>query len=129
MGLFKKVPPRPSIDDAQEFIEWMMKYDDQFELMREFFGKNMANIIKSTVQEIRRDLNTHNNGQALLDHLCVIGEHFQNIMPLIEKRGGVLNSPPDMQSAFIVLTTKITILPYFVKYKYGLSLPIDIEEL
>jgi hypothetical protein len=32
-----------------------------------------------------------------------------------------------MQSAFIALTTKMTILPYFVKYKYGLSLPFEFE--
>ena len=128
MALFKKkLPQRPSINDEQAFIEWMMKYDDQFNLMREYIGKKYANVIKLSVQEILHDLNTHNNGQALLNHLCVISDNFQNIMPLIEKRGGVLNSPPEMQSAFIALTTKMTILPYFVKYKYGLSLPFEFE--
>ena len=129
MGLFKKIPPRPSINYEQKFIEWMLRYDEQFSLIRKYFRKKKwANVTKATIQEIMGDLNTHNNGQALMDHLCVIGEHFQNIMPLIEKRGGVLNSPPEMQAAFIALTTKMTILPYFVKYKYGLSLPIDIPE-
>ena len=129
MGLFKKVPPRPSIDDVQEFIEWMIRYDDQFKLFRKMVGKNLDGIIRAASQAITMELNEHRSGETLLDRLTIISEHFQTIMPLIEKRGGVLNSPLEMQAAFYDCVTKMTIIPYFIKYKYGLSLPFDIEEL
>ena len=129
MGLFKKVPQRPSIDDEQAFIEWMIRYDDQFKLFRKMVGKNLDGIIRAASQAIILEINKHRAGEALLNRLVTISEHYQTIMSLIDKRGGVLNSPLEMQAVFYDCVTKMTIIPYFIKYKYGLSLPFDIEEL
>jgi len=129
MGLFRKRPSRPSMNDEAEFVAWMIKYDDQFKLFREMTGPNLEGIIRAASQAIVQELAQHNTGEALLNRLTIVGENYQTIMPLIEKRGGVLNSPLEMQAAFYDCVTKMSIIPYFIKYRYGLSLPFNIEEL
>ena len=129
MGLFRKKPDMPSMNDEPAFVAWMLKYDGQFKLFRKMTGSNLEGIIRAASQAIIQELAENNTGEALLDRLTIVGEHYQTIMPLIEKRGGVLNSPLEMQAAFYDCVTKMTIIPYFIKYRYGLSLPFDIEDL
>jgi hypothetical protein len=129
MGLFRKTPPRPSMDDEPAFVAWMIKYDNQFKLFREMTGSNLDGIVSAASQAIVQELTRYASGEALLERLTVVGQHYDTIMPLIEKRGGVLNSPLEMQAAFYDCVTKLALIPYFIKYRYGLSLPFEIEEL
>lgn len=129
MGIFKKATPKPFVNDEKAFIEWMIRYDDQFKLFRKMVGNNLEGIIRAASQSISQEIDKYPSGEALLDRLTIIGKNYDTIMPMIEKRGGVLNSPLEMQAVFYDCVTAMTIIPYFIKYKYGLSLPFDIEEL
>ena len=126
--------PTPPIKNEKDFIEWMLRNDEELEMFRALIPKkNIDLVVNSTVKEIMRELSEFPNGIALMNKLGVIGEYYQStLMPMINDRGGIQSLPSCPEEIIIVFLsciTKFTILPYFIYYKYGKNLPLDIFPL
>lgn len=134
MGFFgrdKSIPPRPSIDDEREFIEWILKYDNELKIYRKAYDKKHLDIViqGDTDVILEKILKPCNNGEELFNKLADIGKSHENILGMIEKRGGLPNCPPEIVNAYFGHIARLRILPYFIKYKYEMSLTEDIFNL
>jgi len=127
--IFKKIwtkPKRPPIDDEEEFIIWILKYYDapDLELLRKAFRFKLDYFIKMLAEDILKNINEHQNGFALMDFLAEVHEQYVTFVSLIDARGGFYQAPTEIQSAYLQLTAKMVTLPYFLKYKYNLDIPL-----
>jgi len=119
-------PKRPSIEDEEEFIIWILKYYDapDLRLLRKAFRFKLNYFIKMLAEDIIKNLNEHKDGYDLLDFLAEVQEHYVKIISFIDKRGCFYESPHELQSAYLQLTAKMVILPYLIKYKYNIDIPL-----
>ena len=132
MGLFSKTPsktsvtPRPSIDETSQFIEWMLRYHESMEYLRTMFvPQALETMVPAITKDMMKTLETCSSAAELMDKLSLFGEAYEKIQPIIKKRGGFSKCPQEIQSYFIDITAKMSILPYFLKYKYGDSVYFD----
>lgn len=132
-GLFsyENILPRPPVTKEKEFIEWMLRNDSKLSIFRNMIPKkSLDSVIKSTVDEIMRELIDNPSGEKLMDKLGTIGDFYQNTLkPIIKKRGGIEYCPENIQILYLACITKMVILPYFVQNKYGMNLSRDIFPL
>lgn len=138
MALFKKNKPQvPNISNEREFISWIINHYDapDMALIKRFFGRNFNKASITLTNSVMACLQEHTDGESLLDHLAGVEEHYRKFKSLIDDRGGFWDSPQELKSAIILLTAKMVTLPYFIKYKHGLDIPLwdmklpEIEEL
>ena len=135
MGLFNKIvgknklsktPPMPSINNKQDFVVWMLRYHEELTYLRKMFSPKGLNILLDGVaKDIMHELNTCQSKKVLMDKLAVIGEVYDTMQPIIQKRGNIMLCPEEIKIHYINCTTKLTILPYFLKYKYNDNLLFD----
>ena len=119
-------------NNEKEFIKWMLRYDDELEYYRNAFKQeHLDTVFENTATLIiEKDLNRYKTGYELFDRLSQTDNVLQNELgPIIQKRGGIEYCPKEIKNAFLDVTAKLIILPYFIKYKYGLDLPSNIFKL
>lgn len=122
-----KKPGKPSIEEEKEFIIWMVKYYEapDMKLFKEFFkNKKLDSVIESLANDIIEVLNKYSNGMALLDFLSEVNEGYGKVRSMTKKYGGFWMSLIEIQVAFLDLLGKMVTLPYFVKYKHGVNIPL-----
>lgn len=94
-------------------------------MVRKLFSKkNLDGAINTMANSIIETLRDHEGGENLLNFLVDLHEGYQEFRGLIEKRGGFWKSPKEVQIAFFQILSKMVTLPYFIKYKYGVDLPL-----
>lgn len=127
MGFFSRkpsetqVPPRPSIDETAKFIEWMIRYHEEMEYLRRMLApKVFEALVPGMTQDMMCFLEKHNSAEKLMDKLSLAGELYEKLQPILKQRNNDLNQcSQDIQVSFIDITTKMNLIPYFLKYKYG----------
>lgn len=133
MGLFNiktretQVPPRPSIDETAKFIEWMIRYHEEMEYLRRMLApKVFEALVPSMTKDMMCFLEKHNSSEKLMDKLSIAGELYEKLQPILKQRNNNLNQcSQDIQVSFIDITTKMNLIPYFLKYKYGSDFYFD----
>jgi hypothetical protein len=133
MGFFSRtpsktnVPPRPPIDEAAQFIEWMLRYHEAMEYLRKMLApKAFEALVPAITKVMMRFLETYNSAEKLMDRLIIAGELNQKLQPILAKRDGDISQcPQEIQTSFIDITSKLSLLPYFLKYKYGVDFFFD----
>ncbi len=118
---------KPPISNQKEFIVWLLKNLDapDMKMIRKLFPqKELDGAINSMADSIVENLIEHEGGENLLNFLVKIDESYREFRKLIERRGGFLRSPQEIQIAFFQILSKMVTLPYFIKYKYGVNLPL-----
>lgn len=118
------IPIRPPISKEEAFVEWMLRYDEDTLLFRQMISdENLDHVVTSTTKLIIREVNDNPSGEMLMDRLGTIREFCQtSLKPIIERRG-IEFCPEEIQIVFLACLTKMSILPYFVKYKYNVPVP------
>lgn len=127
MGFFSRkpketqVPPRPSIDETAKFIEWMIRYHEEMEYLRRMLApKVFEALVPGMTKDMMCFLEKHNSAEKLMDKLSIAGELYKKLQPILKQRNNDLNQcSQDIQVSFIDITTKMCLIPYFLKYKYG----------
>ncbi len=127
MGFFSRkpketqVPQRPSIDETAKFIEWMIRYHEEMEYLRRMLApKVFEALVPGMTKDMVCFLEKHDSAEKLMDKLSIAGELYEKLQPILKKRNNDLNQcSQDIQVSFIDITTKINLIPYFLKYKYG----------
>jgi hypothetical protein len=133
MGFFSRkpketqVPPRPSIDETAKFIEWMIRYHEEMEYLRRMLAPK---VFEALVPGITKDmvffLEKHNSAEKLIDKLSTARELYEELKPILKTKNNDLNQcSQDIQVYFIDITTKMNLIPYFLKYKYGSDFVFD----
>lgn len=133
MGFFNRtpsktvVPPLPSIDETAQFIEWMLRYHEGMEYLRKMLpAKAFEVLVPAITKDMMKTLETCNSAHKLMERLSLAGELYQKMQPIIEKRNGDISKcSQEIQTYFIDITSKMTLIPYFLKYKYGDSVYFD----
>ena len=133
MGFFNRtpskttVPPRPSIDETAKFIEWMIRYHEEMGYLRSMFAPKMfETLVPGMTKDMMCFLEKHNSAEKLIDRLSLARELYEKLQPILKKRNNDLNQcPQGIQVSFIDITTKIKLIPYFLKYKYGSDFYFD----
>ena len=127
MFFSKKKIGKPPISDEKEFVVWVLKNLDapDMKMVRKLFPRrNLDGAINSMANSIMENLRDHEGGENLMDFLVTVHEGYKEFRGLIEKRGGFWKSPEEVQIAFFQILSKMVTLPYFIKYKYRVSLPL-----
>ena len=75
-------------------------------------------LLEGVAKDIMHVLNTCQSKEALLDELVDIIEVWDTILPIIDKRGDIMQCPDEIKVHYINCITNLIILPYFMKYKY-----------
>jgi hypothetical protein len=118
---------KPLISDEKKFIVWLLKNLDapDMKMVRKLFPKReIDSAVDKMANNIIENLNEHSNKEELMDFLVKVHEHYREFRSLIEKRGGFWRSPLEVQITFFQLLSKMVTLPYFIKYRYGVNLPL-----
>ncbi|OPY74539.1 MAG: hypothetical protein A4E65_03814 [Syntrophorhabdus sp. PtaU1.Bin153] len=128
MGWFDKImgriPPRPSLNNERHFVEWVLRYDEHFAFIRQMFAhKNLERLIEYAVNEVSKELSANRNGRLLKQRFDTMCDLFAQMDDILEQHGGILSSPEEIQAAYSVLTANMSVFPYFISYRYALSLP------
>ena len=128
--LFKKKsskPHRPSINDERDFIIWMLKYYDapDTKMLRNFFPKSTREkAIESLANLVMQKLQEHSDGESLMNYFMGVYDTYVEFRSLIKKQKGFWRSPKELQVAFIQVLAQLITLPYFIKYRYGINIPL-----
>jgi len=128
--LFKKKsskPHRPSINDERDFIIWILKYYEapDMKLLRDFFGKGKRErAIEAFANHVMQKLQEHSDGDSLWNFFMSVYDSYVEFRSLINKRNGFWASPQEIQVAFIQVLAQLITLPYFLKYRYGINIPL-----
>jgi hypothetical protein len=133
MGFFSRktketqVPPCPSIDETARFIEWMIRYHEEMEYLRRMLApKVFEALVPGMTKDMMCFLEKHNSAEKLMDRLSLASELYEKLQPILKQRNNDLNQcSQDIQVSFIDITTKMNLIPYFLKYKYGNDLYFD----
>jgi hypothetical protein len=73
---------------------------------------------------IVENLKEHEGREELLNFYVKVHEGYREIRGLMRTKAGFWKSPPEVQVTFFQLLSKMVTLPYFIKYKYGVCLPL-----
>ncbi|MCX5806976.1 MAG: hypothetical protein NT010_13100 [Proteobacteria bacterium] len=133
MGFFSRnpretqVPPRPSIDETAKFIEWMIRYHEDMEYLRRMLvPKVFEGFVPGMTKDMVRFLEKHNSAEKLIDKLGDARELYEKLQPILKQRNNDLNQcSQEIQVYFIDITTKMALIPYFLKYNYGSDFYFD----
>jgi hypothetical protein len=83
-------------------------------------------LVPAITKDMMRFLETYNSAEKLMDRLIIAGELNQKLQPILAKRDGDISQcPQEIQTSFIDITSKLSLLPYFLKYKYGVDFFFD----
>ena len=127
MFFSKKRLEKPPISDEKEFIVWLLKNLDapDIKMARKLFPKKQLDgAMNRMANNIIENLQEHEGGENLLNFLAKVDESYKEFRELIQKRGGFWRSPQEIQIAFFQILSRMVTLPYFIKYKYGVDLPL-----
>lgn len=89
-----------------------------------FQKKKLDGVMDSMANQIVKDLTEHEGKENLLNFLEGVQEGYVKFRDLMEKHGGFRKSPQEIQLAFFQILSKMVTLPYFIKFKYGIPLPL-----
>ena len=127
MGLFGK-PKMPPISDEPGVVDWFLKHDD---LLKDIRKKFSSQEMWALTQDHLLDLKNFPDGDSLSQHLQDLSRKYDKILPLaaeVHKRGGA--SSDDQREIFAkvllneaILASKLRILGYILKTKYGIEPP------
>ena len=58
-------PPPPSPHNERAFVEWLLRYGRDFELVRTIYGENLDSAVKIFADEAMKELREHNSHETL----------------------------------------------------------------
>lgn len=115
----KKRPSPPPAEQEEQFIEWLLRYGNDFEIYRKIYKSNIDKYVSLNIAAVMKELREHNDKNRLNDRLGKMSSFYvENFTPALEESGGLLFLNTMNQAAVAGVEIKITIFHYLLKYKY-----------
>jgi hypothetical protein len=116
----KKRPSPPPVRQEREFIEWLLRYGEEFELFRQIYSRNLEGYVRNLTDAVMKELRDHPSRDELSERKGAMAVFYlKTFMPLVEKRGGLHLMEPQSQAAAATLQVKMLMMAYILKYKYS----------
>ena len=113
-------PSPPSPDSERALIEWLLRYGRDFELVRTMYGSNLDEAVALFANAAEKELREHNSHDALRDRNARIHQLFsEEFFPALNKDiQNIVHLDPTKQGMYMQILVKMTMLDYFLLYKY-----------
>ena len=107
------------MDQEPEFIEWLLRYGEEFGVYRKVYKRGIENYVRINKQSVLEELAKCPNKEALRDRLGHLSTFYlREFMPGVEERGGIFFLEPQAQAHVAMLQIKLQAFNYILKYRY-----------
>lgn len=117
-----KRPSPPPAEQEEQFVEWLLLYEKEFEVFRKIYRKNLEPYLRLNKKSVLEELGNFPDKESLRNRLGEMSLFYaQHFMPILEKEGGISAlgfRDTKTQASIAMLQIKIHILHYILKYKY-----------
>jgi hypothetical protein len=112
-------PRAPSPENERGLIEWLIRYGRDFELVRKIYRSNLDPVTSILADAAQKELRDHNSYGSLLARSKKIRDLFLELYPSINNNIlNILYLDPTNQAYYVEVYMKMTVLDYFLLYKY-----------
>jgi hypothetical protein len=112
-------PSPPPIAESPQFIEWMLRHDQQLESLRALVEVDRLDLLVANLSRaLLKELQTHRGHEALAARLAETERAFLDLESAVHAKGGLRHCPKEVQGNFLLVRARLLILPYFQKYLY-----------
>ncbi|MCP4486233.1 MAG: hypothetical protein GY820_02775 [Gammaproteobacteria bacterium] len=120
MMFFKKnVPEAPPITNEQQYISWFIEHSEKVAHIRKLYKKNLDKFVVTCTKGATKVLDEYPTGDALFERIGDLSVACETQMkPLVEKRGGLVFCPPELQGAVVSVLMNIFVGIEFLEKKY-----------
>ncbi len=109
----------PSIDNIDGFVEWLLRYGEDFDAYRVGAQASMGRYMKSQTANVTEALATTPDEASLSDHLAAgLDDYMTNYNTLVETSGNFQNLPTHVHARAFPLIVKLRVMMYVLQHRY-----------
>ena len=119
----KKRPKPPPATHEEDFVDWLLRYGEEFEIYRKIYSANIEKFVSINKAAVMKELHgypTHESLNQRYSDGCIL--YTEGFMSAVEKSGGVRAlglQDPQQQANVVMFQIKLLIFHYILKYKYN----------
>ena len=114
---------RPPVEELDRFIEWLLRYGEDFDQFRQVVRGSMNNFITTYTQQAAQEVGACADEASLTARIhedcATFAANFQTKM---DTAGGLRNLPSHLFDKAFPILVRLRLLMYVRQYKYSLAL-------
>lgn len=106
-------PTVPSVNDVEGFVKWMVKYGQDFALLRELYAGALDRFLEALWVDIRNEIMQRNltSSDALMTRAGELSEYYTaNLEKPVNASGGIMGCRADLRLVATVIQAKMMVM-------------------
>jgi hypothetical protein len=117
---------RPPVEQLGGFVEWLLRYGEDFDAYRKVVRGSMNSFISTCTQQVVKELETCADEASLTARIHEDCADFAaNYQAKMETAGGLRNLPSHLSDKALPLLVRLRVMMYVRQYRYSLALTPD----
>ncbi|MCI0565019.1 MAG: hypothetical protein MN733_41670 [Nitrososphaera sp.] len=118
----RKRPAAPPPDQDEAFVEWLLRYGQEFDTFRKIYAANIEKYVDINKRAVLKELQDHPDHESLSQRYSAgCSLYAEGFMAAVNDSGGIRAlgfQDPQLQANIAMFQIKLLIFHYVLKYKY-----------